>query len=197
MKRLAVLITVEVVGYISLTLPQQIEIKVYPNWMVEEVDRYINAPDDGGQHFGILAPDIDIDSYGHPHILYSIEKDPYPFPERWRVYYASYDGESWVREEADYCIKSYFEDPSNLILYNGNPNDPRLLWTHCPPRYTYKKDGEWTTEIVDETEGKHIYGDVSLDLDDSGVPHIAYVTKKYSPNRVKYARRTGEKIVGP
>jgi hypothetical protein len=131
-----------------------------------------------------LLPSLALDTSGDPHIAYT-RNGPY-------VRYAVLSGTHWLSE----TVANAAAHPSLALNSAGDPHvaycDVRPLPPHAPGQgvmYAHRTAGGWAIESVDAVECDH----VSLAVDESGTPHIAYHDK--GSDSVKYAVLDGSSWV--
>jgi hypothetical protein len=109
-----------------------------------------------------------IDGNGNPHIAYG-----------WReVWHAWHDGNTWHYEIVDETDPMGYEGIALELDENGHPHmayrGNSYTYSHHPLKYAFWDGSEWQIELLDWGEfGSYIF-DISLALDPTGHPHIAY-----------------------
>lgn len=106
---------------------------------------------------------IDTDSAGYPHLV---------FKSRGELIYAHLDGAGWHFETIDSdggaALSFALDDDDNPHISYGNPT---LM-------YAFRRESGWYRDKI-ETDGD-VTG-TSLEIDDNGVPHIAYIDELCIP----------------
>lgn len=141
--------------------------KVGGAWQSETVD-----PEQySGQYCSLV-----VDAQGHPHISY----------RGWGLMYARFDGSAWRRTQVDNEFSAAFDSSLALdahgrprIAYNVLNNPDYDL------RYAYFDGFDWQIERIDMASENSRFESMSLVLDASNQPHIAY--EDLLPHVLKYA----------
>jgi len=126
---------------------------------------------------------------GQPHLAFvRTKREPESDIEQFSVYYGSYRGGVWEFEELASLTSALFTH-EEVSLAVDSAGVPHVCFcfnekSYRGLRYAVRKDGGWTTEVVDP--GTDI-SSVSLALDSAGRPHAAYCDG--SRGDLKYARR--------
>jgi hypothetical protein len=134
----------------------------------------------------VLAyPSIGVDDSGMPHVAYLGQAQPdgsYP------VHYRSYVSDAW----SDEIVAASADSKTLVALAVDAAGDASLVYkSQAELRYVAGVSGRWVSSQVDSfdaaglEEGRYGAYDVSIDLDTSGRPHLAY---QDSGGNLKYAR---------
>ena len=123
---------------------------------------------DSSKQAGLEQTSIGLDSLGGPHIAYLASINIPVAEDR----YASWNGFSWQNETAAVIGSIGFGYPVSLRL--DTLDRPSMAFRNISSlSFASESGGFWTTEVVDP--GSMVGTSVSLALDTSGNPHIAYV----------------------
>ena len=163
------------------------------NWTLQTIDQYTVDNDYDG-----FASDIVVDSAGGIHIVYGYDSSEYGTDIQLK--YAHFDGQVWELELVDSAINSLAlpgiavgSDGTVYIAYERNPNYP---FPSIVDELTLavRTGAGWSIETIDsDNPWTNDWNRVSLVLDASGSPHVAYAafTDLGTHPLVKYAYRNG------
>ena len=127
------------------------------------------------------SPALALDSDGHPHLSYRDLAEG-------SVKYAWYDGSSWYTDTLAYT--SWILDASSAIAIDQDSH-PHIVYEDMGVKYAWHDGNDWATEDVET--GGDVGGHLTMGLDDSGFPHIAYLDASDDDNaKVRYAWRDGD-----
>lgn len=121
-------------------------------WITQRVD----APDGFSKPSGRDRM-LRLDASGNPHVAYGSEN---------HLFYAWFDGTSWMKEIVDTSLNAYY--PALFLDIAGNPHISYSA--HGDLRYAVKTGDAWSIETIDI--GGNSY--TSLALDQQGQAHITY-----------------------
>ncbi len=120
---------------------------------------------------------IALDSKGFPHISYEARGDG-------NLKYASWDGSAFKIETVAPMDLIYWENRLTSLAIDQNDN-PHIAYYYNGFKYSYKNGTTWVTEDIPYSSG---YPSLSIAIDGTGKPHIAFVgidTGNYT--RLKHA----------
>lgn len=144
------------------------------SWQVEKVE----------DSDGMLAANsaLALDSEGHPHLTY------YDLAEQ-SVKYVWYDGSSWYTDTLAYV--GLWVSVSSSAIAIDQDSHPHIVYEDTGVKYAWHDGNDW--QIEDVENGEDVGGHLTMSLDDSGSPHIAYLdASDYSNTKVKYAWHEGD-----
>jgi hypothetical protein len=116
-------------------------------------------------------PSIDLDSHGHPHIMYYYREDP---AYENQLQYAYNDGSTWHIESVSDENGAYY---ISLEVDNSDyPHAAFYYWGYSSLKYLYLDENGWYSETIEDFNDIDIEVGMypSLVLDSNGLPHISY-----------------------